>query len=107
MKKRISALVAVILFAAVITVVAGAVGQRTGEEGDSTSGDKWEYLVVAGSTSNFTPSGNPTHRKEPSPFSREAFVLEQNLDKLGTKGWELVTVSGPPSDPIFFFKRRK
>ena len=47
-------------------------------------------------------------RKEPNvPFGREAFVLEQHLDKLGANGWELVAVAGPPTDPSYYFKRRK
>jgi len=29
------------------------------------------------------------------------------MDKLGAKGWELVTVTGSPADPIYYFKRRK
>ena len=47
-------------------------------------------------------------RKEPNvPFGREAFVLEQHLDKLGANGWELIAVAGPPTDPAYYFKRRK
>jgi hypothetical protein len=47
-------------------------------------------------------------RKEPTvPFAREAFVLEQHLDKLGANGWELVAIAGPPTDPAYYFKRRK
>jgi hypothetical protein len=47
-------------------------------------------------------------RKETSgAFGREAFVLEQALDKLGAKGWELVSVSGSQGDPVYYFKRRK
>jgi len=40
-------------------------------------------------------------------FAREAFVLEQQADKLGAKGWELVSVSGRENDPVYYFKRRK
>ena len=46
-------------------------------------------------------------RKAPGAFSRENFPLEQSMDKLGAKGWELVTVTGAPADPVFYFKRRK
>jgi hypothetical protein len=70
-------------------------------------GEQWEYLVVAGGTVNLNPSENATMRKAPGAFSRENFPLEQNLDKLGAKGWELVTVTGSPADPVFYFKRRK
>jgi len=84
--------------------------KTTGKEGtDSVANEKWEYLALAGpSTTNFTPTGNPGMRKEPSvPFAREAFVLEQHLDKLGANGWELVAVAGPPTDPAYYFRRRK
>jgi len=75
---------------------------------DTVAAEKWEYLVVAGpSSTNFSPTGNPEMRKEASSFGREGFVLEQHLDKLGAKGWELVSVAGPPSDPVYYFKRAK
>jgi len=71
--------------------------------------EQWEYLVVAGpSTTNFEPTSNPSMRKESnSGFGREAFVLEQHLDRLGRKGWELIDVAGPPTDPAYYFRRRK
>ncbi|HXG95155.1 MAG TPA: hypothetical protein VNN73_22655 [Blastocatellia bacterium] len=109
-----------IVVAALILVVAAFAGnsgsqkpssvedRRLSGPEESFSADRWEYLVVAGANSNLTPSGNPRLRKDESQaFSREAFVLEQNLDKLGAKGWELVSVSGSPADPIYYFKRRK
>ncbi|MBI3652339.1 MAG: hypothetical protein HY231_15060 [Acidobacteria bacterium] len=75
---------------------------------DSIVRDPWEYLIVQGGTVNLNPTGNASMRKEPgSPFAREHFPLEQNLDKLGMKGWELVAVTGSPADPIYYFKRRK
>jgi hypothetical protein len=47
-------------------------------------------------------------RKEPAISAfRENFPLQQNLDKLGAKGWELLHVSGSPGDPVYYFKRRK
>ena len=108
--KGASSLAAALLFLAVLSI---AVGKATGQEGskasENTATEQWEYLAVAGpSTSNLTPTGNPRMRKEPSvPFAREAFVLEQHLDKLGANGWELVSVAGPPTDPAYYFKRRK
>lgn len=87
------------------------VSRSSGQDGgdaESKSAGKWEYLVVAGaSTTNFAPTNNPRMRKEDSGFGREAFVLEAHLDKLGAKGWELVSVSGLPQDPVYYFKRRK
>ena len=76
---------------------------------EPSTDEQWEYLAVAGpSTTNFAPTGNPRMRKEPSAaFGREAFVLEQHLDRLGANGWELITVAGPPTDPAYYFKRRK
>ena len=103
-------MVGVILSLAVISI---AVVKTTGQEGtnisDRVASEQWEYLAVAGpSTTNLTATGNPRMRKEPTvPFGREAFVLEQHLDKLGANGWELVAVAGPPTDPAYYFKRRK
>ena len=84
-------------------------GQDGIEAGEHFAVEQWEYLAVAGpSTTNLTATGNPRMRKEPNaPFGREAFVLEQHLDGLGAKGWELVAVAGPPTDPAYYFKRRK
>jgi hypothetical protein len=103
-------LLAAILSLAVVSV---AVVKTTGQEGasarDRVAAERWEYLAVAGpSTTNLTATGNPDMRKEPGvPFGREAFVLEQHLDKLGAKGWELVAVAGPPTDPAYYFRRRR
>lgn len=97
-------LVAVLFLAAVV------VARTTGQDATNTvANEQWEYLALAGpSTTNLTPTGNPRMRKEPNvPFAREAFVLEQHLDKLGANGWELVAVAGPPTDPAYYFKRRK
>jgi hypothetical protein len=77
------------------------------DEVQSPTGDGWEYLVVSGGTVNLSPSDSGSLRKEPGAFSREWFPLEKNLDKLGAKGWELITVSGSSADPIFYLKRRK
>ena len=104
--KRIS-YVAVVFCLAVVCV---AVIKTTGQEensGDGPVGEQWEYLALAGpSTTNF--SATTTKRKEPnSSFGREAFVLEQHLDRLGANGWELIAVAGPPTDPAYYFKRRK
>ena len=98
---------AAVLFLGVASV---AVVKTTGQDGTNVvANEQWEYLALAGpSTTNLTPTGNPRMRKEPTvPFAREAFVLEQHLDKLGANGWELVAVAGPPTDPAYYFKRRK
>ena len=94
-----------------LAVICVAAVKTTGQEENSGSDgvEQWEYLAVAGpSNTNFTPTGTPRMRKEPNvPFGREAFVLEQHLDKLGANGWELIAVAGPPTDPAYYFKRRK
>ena len=83
-------------------------GRSENSARDTIAAEKWEYLVVAGpSSANFSPTGNPEMRKEESSFAREGFVLEQHLDKLGAKGWELVSVAGAPSNPVYYFKRAK
>lgn len=68
---------------------------------------QWEYLVVSGGNLNVSTSGNDSSMRKQSDFSREAYPLERNLDKLGLKGWELVAVHGTPVDPVFFLKRPK
>jgi hypothetical protein len=106
MKRTI--LLTLLLLVAGLAAVIKTAGQDGADSETKQSAAKWEYLAVAGpSNTNFTPTGNPRMRKEDSGFGREAFVLEQHLDKLGAKGWELVSVSGPPLDPAYYFKRRK
>jgi len=107
--KRTSLLVALLSFAVVSIAVVKTTGQEAAKASEGAASEQWEYLAVAGaSTTNLTPTGNPRMRKEPTvPFGREAFVLEQHLDKLGANGWELVAVAGPPTDPAYYFKRRK
>ena len=103
MKSR--ALVPLLIVACGLFAVVKTTGQDEPAKVDKT---EWEYLVVASpSNVNFTATGNQRMRKEPGPFGREAFVLEQHLDKLGANGWELVSVAGTPADPHYYFKRRK
>ncbi|HKO43500.1 MAG TPA: hypothetical protein VJU84_09425 [Pyrinomonadaceae bacterium] len=103
MKSR--ALVPLLIVACGLFAVVKTTGQDEPAKVDKT---EWEYLVVATpSNVNFTATGNQRMRKEPGPFGREAFVLEQHLDKLGANGWELVSVAGTPADPHYYFKRRK
>ena len=106
--RKLTPFIAIAVCLATISVVV-VKSQEEGGGGDRIVVEQWEYLAVAGpSTTNLTPTGNPRMRKEPNvPFGREAFVLEQHLDKLGANGWELVAVAGPPTDPAYYFKRRK
>jgi hypothetical protein len=104
----ISALIVLLIFAAAF--ISHSFGQTANSEdpGRSASGEQWEYLIVAGGTTNLSSSTSSSMRKEKdSAFNREWFPLETNMDKLGAKGWELVSVSGNPADPVYFFKRRK
>jgi hypothetical protein len=93
-----------------LVAISFAVVKTSGQESNSNDrSDQWEYLVVAGpTTTNFAGTGSGRTRKESnSGFAREAYVLEQHMDRFGANGWELVTVAGPPTDPAFYFKRRK
>ena len=109
MKRTI--LLVLLILAPVFAAVVKSTGQTRAYSGDkmaSEKGERWEYLVVAGpSSSNFSATGNDRMRKDEGRFGREAFVLEQHLDKLGSMGWELVSVAGSSIDPVFYFKRRK
>ena len=97
-----------LLLIAAAAILRADVRDHSSDNPDKASADRWEYLAVAGpSTTNFTPTGESSMRKESGNFGREGFVLEQHLDKLGSKGWELVSVAGPPTDPVYYFKRRK
>ena len=84
-------------------------GQEKADAVGKVATEQWEYLALAGpTTTNLMPIDNLRMRKEPSAaFTREAFGLEQQVDKLGANGWELVAVAGPPTDPAYYFKRRK
>ena len=106
---RISKVVVVLVLAMAVLAVVKSKAQEETNARTNAAADQWEYLAVAGpSTTNLTPTNNSRMRKEPNvPFGREAFVLEQHLDKLGANGWELVSVAGPPTDPAYYFKRRK
>ena len=106
---RILKVAALLVLAVAVLVVVKTEGQEEVNARINVAAEQWEYLAVAGpSTTNLTPTNNPRMRKEPNvPFAREAFVLEQHLDKLGANGWELVSVAGPATDPAYYFKRRK
>ncbi len=97
-----------IVFAAIAT---NSHFSKAADDRTSGTGPQWEYLIVSGGSVNLSTSGNenyPNMRKQPDgSFSREFFPLERNFDKLGAKGWELVSVHGSPNDPVYFFKRLK
>ena len=105
--KRVLQVAVVVCLAVICMAVVKTTGQEENSGGDGVGAEQWEYLAVAGpSTVNL--AATTTKRKEPnSSFGREAFVLEQHLDRLGANGWELIAVAGPPTDPAYYFKRRK
>src|SRR5918912_1062768 len=93
MKLTLATLTAVAILAISFAVIASAASQKKADADDAIVHEQWEYLVVAGPTTNFSPTGNPSLRKESAGvFARESFVLEQDMDKLGARGWELVAV---------------
>ncbi len=99
---------ATILSAIVIALATHSIySERARANDQESAGGGWEYLVVQGGTVNLSGGDGGSLRKADGAFSRESYPLEKNLDKLGVKGWELVTVTGPPQDPTYYFKRRK
>jgi len=107
MKRSLVKVGGAVLCALGIVLATTAVAQRHNSD-ERPAGEQWEYLVVSGGNVNFSSSSSSSMRKESTgSFSREAFPLESNLDKLGAKGWELITIAGPAIDPTYVFKRRR
>jgi hypothetical protein len=98
---------ATIMIASVIALAAHSIYGERARANDQDSSGGWEYLVVQGGTVNLSGGDGGSMRKADGAFNRESYPLEKNMDKLGAKGWELVTVTGSPADPIYYFKRRK
>jgi hypothetical protein len=99
-----------VIAGALLSIAIAAVLARDVDSKESADAVAWEYLVVAGGTVNLeSVSGSQFKemQKLPDGSFREATVLQRNLDKLGAKGWQLVTVSGSASSPIYYFKRPK
>ena len=104
---RGSMVIGLFVLAIAVFAVMKTKGQATNQTGTGAT-EQWEYLAVAGPVSGLTPANKDPLRKEPTgSFGREAISLEQHLDKLGANGWELIAVAGPPTDPAYYFKRRK
>lgn len=108
MKRTILMTIATALIALIVAIEARSLFNDRIKADDEQGAGGWEYLVVQGGTTNLTPSDSGSMRKADGAFSREYFPLEKNMDKLGAKGWELVTVSEQQrGDPTYYFKRRK
>ena len=122
-KSKLAVIITVLLLSAAFAFAVFGQRSRSGSERDasresgresgsnSAPDNQWEYLIVSGGNANITSMSSDqfsTMRKQPDgSFGREAFVLERNLDKLGAKGWELVSVQGNPNDPVYYLKRSK
>ena len=106
--KRITIPVLVLMLLALGVVAMRTARAQRADENDAGR-EQWEYLVVAAPQStNFTASGSSGMRKEPSGgFNREDYVTEQQMDKLGAKGWELVSVAAAPTGAVYYFKRHR
>ena len=105
--KGMSVIAAVLSLLVIVHVFTTRNGQEAAKARERLPQEEWEYLAVAG-PGPASLSVDPRMRKEPNvQFGREAYALEQHLDKLGANGWELVAVAGPPTDPAYYFKRRK
>jgi hypothetical protein len=102
------------MFIAVVLIglaalTAGALAQRSNKSDAPDAPDQWEYLIVSGGQTNLS-SGSVTRKQPDGSFAQEAVALQANFDKLGAKGWELVSVSNDPGSPrtaVYYFKRLK
>jgi hypothetical protein len=108
---RISLTVVALFLVVFVVIASNSHFSKAADDRKSGTEPQWEYLIVSGGSANLSTSGNenyPSMRKQPDgSFSREFFPLERNFDKLGAKGWELVSVHGSSNDPVYFFKRLK
>jgi len=86
---------------AVLLLVLGASIQKR----DSSDDKQWEYLIVAGGNVALSSTTSTPGKRKQNEFRAEASTVEQNLDRLGDQGWELVTVGGSVNEPVFYLKR--
>ncbi|MDX2042895.1 MAG: hypothetical protein SF097_16885 [Acidobacteriota bacterium] len=107
MSKRSWLLMTIVVLAASLAIGLTVSGQSSSSEQEKAGADKWEYLIVAGGNVNLTGVGSEMSKRKADGSFREASVVQRNLDKLGQQGWELVTVHGLPTEPIYYLKRPK
>ena len=108
MQRRFWMFIAVVLIG-LLALTAGAIAQRNSKADAPEVADQWEYLIVSGGNTNLT-SGSLVRKQPDGSFAQEAIALQANFDKLGAKGWELVSVSSDAANPkisVFYFKRLK
>lgn len=107
MAKRSWFLMAFVVLAASLAIGFTVTGQSSGNDQEKADANKWEYLIVTGGNVNLTGVGSEMSKRKADGSFREASVVQRNLDKLGQQGWELVTVHGLPTEPIYYLKRPK
>ncbi len=108
MQRRFWMFITIVLIG-LAALTAGAIAQRNSKSDAPEVADQWEYLIVSGGSTNLA-SGNLARKQPDGSFAQEAIALQANFDKLGAKGWELVSVSGDPVNPkapVYYFKRLK
>ena len=108
MQRRFWMFIAIVLIG-LLALTVGALAQRSTKAEEPAKAEQWEYLVVAGGRTNLSGGGIDSRmRKQPDDsFAQEAYALEKNFDKLGAKGWQLVSVYGNSPEPVYYFKRLK
>lgn len=107
MSKRSWLLATFVVLAMSLAVGFAVSGQGSDADKEKAAADRWEYLIVAGGNVNLTGVGSEMSKRKADGSFREASVVQRNLDKLGQQGWELVTVHGLPTEPIYYLKRPK
>ncbi len=102
-KSQLFVVLALLLSLAAVFTVSG----QSSREKEKDANTQWEYMVVAGGNVNLSGVSDLSRKQPDNAFAGEASVLQRNLDKLGQKGWELVTVHGTPAQPVYYLKRPK
>ena len=102
-KSQLFVVLALLLSLAAVFTVSG----QSSREKEKDANTQWEYMVVAGGNVNLSGVSDLSRKQPDNAFAGEASVLQRNLDKLGKKGWELVTVHGTPAQPVYYLKRPK
>lgn len=82
--------------------------------------DRWKSIVAAaglligllGLWSSSSPGQAPEANPRPTPWEYESFIGGNNpqneeLNRFGASGWELVAVSDQPNSVLYVFKRPK
>lgn len=106
-RSQLTVVSAVAVLALLSLAVVFTVSGQSSREKEKDANTQWEYMVVAGGNVNLSGVSDLSRKQPDNAFAGEASVLQRNLDKLGQKGWELVTVHGLPAQPVYYLKRPK